>query len=45
MTSKPNTVKALRQKVTSKPLACSRWRDTNPAIDHIAVTSTIKATA
>jgi hypothetical protein len=45
ITTKPNTVKALRQKVTSKPRALSRWRETTPAIDHIAVTSTIKATA
>jgi len=35
----------LRQKVTSKLRAASRWRVTTPAMLHISVTSTISATA
>jgi hypothetical protein len=45
MSTKPSTVKALRQNVISKPRALSKWRETTPAMDHKAVTSTIKATA
>ena len=35
-------VNKLRQKVTSKLRACSRWRVTTPAVDHIRVTATIR---
>jgi hypothetical protein len=45
ISTKPRTVKALRQKVISKPRALSKCLETTPAIDHKAVTSTIKATA
>ena len=38
-------MKKLRQKVTSKLRACSRWRVTNPAIDQSKVTTTIRNTA
>ena len=41
ITSSDSTVKKLRQKVTSKLRACSRWRVTTPAMDHIRVTATI----
>ncbi|MNV51373.1 hypothetical protein D3C71_1434180 [compost metagenome] len=45
MTSSDSSVKKLRQKVTSKLAACSRWRVTTPAMDHMRVTATISATA
>jgi len=38
-------VKKLRQKVTSKLRADSRWRVTTPAIDHISVIAIIRKTA
>ena len=40
-----STVNALRQNVTSKARAASRWRVTTPAMLHISVTGTIKQTA
>ncbi len=45
MTSSAATVNRLRQKVTSKLRAASRWRVTTPAMDHISVTATISHTA
>jgi hypothetical protein len=45
ITSSDTMVKKLRQKVTSKLLACSSWRVTTPAMDHIRVTATISHTA
>jgi hypothetical protein len=45
ITVKAIRVKKLRQNVTSKLRACSKCRDTTPAIDHMAATSTINATA
>ena len=45
MTRSEPTVKKLRQKVISKLRACSSWRVTTPAIDHIRVTATIRKTA
>jgi hypothetical protein len=39
------TVNKLRQKVISKLRACSSWRVTTPAVDHISVTSTMSKTA
>jgi hypothetical protein len=45
ITKSDTSVKKLRQKVTSKLLACSRCRVTTPAIDHIMVQTTIKRTA
>jgi hypothetical protein len=45
ITSSDTMVKKLRQNVTSKLLACSSWRVTTPAMDHIRVTATISQTA
>jgi len=45
ITSSDSTVKKLRQNVTSKLRACSRWRVTMPAVDHSSVTSTMSQTA
>ena len=45
ITSRDSNVKKLRQKVTSKLRACSRWRVITPAVDHIKVTATISRTA
>ena len=45
ITAKLMTVKKLRQNVTSKLLAASRWRVTTPAVDHMRVTSSIRMTA
>src|SRR6185369_4153662 len=45
MTSSDTTVKKLRQNVTSKLRACSRWRVITPAMDHIRVTATMRKTA
>ena len=45
ITSSDSTVKKLRQKVTSKLRACSRWRVTTPAMDHMSVAATIRKTA
>ena len=40
-----SALKALRQKVTSKPRADSRKRETTPAMLHISVAATISHTA
>ena len=45
ITSSEITVKKLRQKVTSKLRACSRWRVTTPAMDHSSVIRSINTTA
>ena len=45
ITRSDSTVKKLRQNVISKLRACSRWRVTTPAIDHIRVTATMRKTA
>ena len=45
ITSSDSAVKKLRQNVTSKLRACSRWRVTTPAVDHISVTATMSTTA
>jgi hypothetical protein len=45
MTNNDSSVKKLRQKVTSKLLAASRWRVTTPAVDHKKATSTMTTTA
>jgi len=45
ITSRLSTVNRLRQKVTSNFCACSRWRVTTPAVDHIRVTAIISNTA
>ena len=41
----PRALKVLRQKVTSKLRAASRWRVTTPAMLHSRVTKIIKKTA
>jgi hypothetical protein len=45
ITHSESTVNRLRQKVTSKLRANSRWRVTTPAVAHIIVTATMTRTA
>jgi hypothetical protein len=45
ITNNDSTVNTLRQKVTSKLCALSRWRVTTPAIDHMAAQATMTQTA
>ncbi|GAB1387248.1 hypothetical protein MASR1M59_23960 [Melaminivora sp.] len=45
MTSSDSSMKKLRQKVISKLRACSSWRVTTPAIDHINAAKAISQTA
>ncbi|WP_284465441.1 hypothetical protein [Diaphorobacter nitroreducens] len=45
ITHSDSSMKKLRQKVTSKLRAWSRWRVTTPAMDHMKVTATISQTA
>ena len=44
-TTRASALKPLRQKVTSKPRAASRWRDTTPAMLHMSAAATIIETA